>query len=240
MAMKLLIVSDIHGNWAALNAVLRAETDAGRILCLGDLVDYGPEPVACVGWALMQQSEQTIFVQGNHDWGVGERKDPRASLPYRELAVATQAFCLTVLPDKMQAFLRTLPRVASFHLESNRCFACHAAPSGPLFHYMHGSDEVLRNELEIAEWPDYLFVGHTHWPLIKRLEKSTIVNPGSVGQPKDGDPAAAYAIWEDGRVELRRVSYPIDATMRSYATTTLKAQEVHALVTVLQTGGQLP
>jgi putative phosphoesterase len=238
--MKLLIISDIHSNWAALKAVLKVEANADRILCLGDLVDYGPEPIACVGWALMQQSKATIFVQGNHDWGVGERKDPRASPLYRELAVATQAFCLTVLPDKMQAFLRTLPHVVSFHLGSSRCFACHATPSGPLFHYMRGSDKELQNELEIADWPDFLFVGHTHWPLIRRIEKSTIVNPGSVGQPKDGDSAAAYAIWEDGRVELRRVAYPIEATVGSYASTPLKAQDVHALVTVLQTGGELP
>jgi putative phosphoesterase len=238
--MKLLIISDIHGNWAALDAVLKAETNADRILCLGDLVDYGPEPVACVGWALRQQLKPTLFVQGNHDWGVAERKDPRASPLYRELAIATQAFTLTVLPSKMQAFLRTLPHIASFHLGNSRCFACHATPSGPLFHYMRGSEKELQNELEIADWPDFLFLGHTHWPLVRRIEKSTIVNPGSIGQPKDGDPTAAYAIWEDGQVELRRASYPIEATARSYASTPLEAEDVHALITVLKTGGELP
>jgi putative phosphoesterase len=238
--MKALIISDIHGNWAALNAVLKAEADADRILCLGDLVDYGPEPVACVGWALQQQAKGTILVQGNHDWGVAEKKDPRASPLYRELAMATQAFTLNVLSDKMLIFLRTLPHVASFHLGKSRCFACHATPSGPLFHYMRGSDKELQHELEIAGSPDFLFLGHTHWPLVRRIENSTIVNPGSVGQPKDGDPAAAYAIWEDGKVKLHRVDYPIEATARSYTSTPLKAQDVHALITVLKTGGQLP
>ena len=107
--MKLLVISDIHGNWAALQAVLKAEPNVDRILCLGDLVDYGPEPVACVGWALRQQGSNTILVQGNHDWGVAEKKDPRASPLYRELAAVTQTYCLTVLSPKMQTFLRSLP-----------------------------------------------------------------------------------------------------------------------------------
>jgi len=238
--MKLLLISDIHGNWAALTAVLKAEADADRILCLGDLVGYGPEPVPCVGWALQQQSKPTIFVQGNHDWGIAERKDPQASPAYRDLAGVTQAFCLTVLSDSMRSFLRTLPHVVSFYLGDSRCFACHALPSDPLFRYMRASEKELRNELEIAGWPDFLFVGHTHWPMIRRIEKSVIVNPGSVGQPKDGDPAAAYGIWENGQVELRRVAYPVDATVQSYSSTPLKAQDVHSLITVLQTGGDLP
>ena len=192
-----------------------------------------------VGLLYHQQTKRT-FVQGNHDWGVAERKDPRASPLYSQLAAATQAFCLTVLPPKLQAFLRSLPHVVSFYLGNSRCFACHAKPSGPLFHYMHGSDKELENELEIADWPEFLFVGHTHWPFVRSLGKSVIVNPGSVGQPKDGDPSASYAVWEDGQVKLRRASYPIEATVQSYAYTPLRPSDVNALITVLKTGGQLP
>jgi predicted phosphodiesterase len=94
--MKLLIVSDIHGNWAALQSVLNAEADSDKILCLGDLVDYGPEPAACVAWA-MEQNNNSIFIQGNHDWGVALRKDPRSSPPFRHLTASTQAFSLKVL-----------------------------------------------------------------------------------------------------------------------------------------------
>jgi predicted phosphodiesterase len=63
--MKLLIVSDIHGNWSALQSVLDAEADYDKILCLGDLVDYGPEPAACVAWA-MKQNNNAIFIQGEY------------------------------------------------------------------------------------------------------------------------------------------------------------------------------
>jgi putative phosphoesterase len=238
--MKLLVISDIHGNWAALTAVLKTEPDADRILCLGDLVDYGPEPVACVGWALRQQNDRNIFVQGNHDWGVAEKKDPRAAPLYRDLALATQAFCQRVLSDKMQTFLGALPRAVNFQLGDWRCYACHATPSGPLFHYMRGSEQELEHELEAAGWPNFLFVGHTHWPSVRRCKESVILNPGSVGQPKDGDPAAAYAVWEDGKVNLRRVNYPVEATIQSYDSTPLKAQDITALTAVLKTGGDLP
>jgi putative phosphoesterase len=238
--MKLLIISDIHANWAALQAVLKTEADADRILCLGDLVDYGPEPVLCVGWALQQQSKGTIFVQGNHDWGVAEKKDPRASPPYRQLAATTQAFCLSVLSAKMQAFLRPLPQVAGFHLGDRRCFACHAMPSEPRFSYWRGDEKELRDEIELAESPDFLFVGHTHWPLLRSIDKTTVVNPGSVGQPKDGDPSAAYAVFEDSHVELRRADYSIEETVRSYSSTPLSASDVRALTEVLRTGGTLP
>lgn len=238
--MKLLVISDIHGNWAALQAVLKAEADADRILCLGDLVDYGPEPVSCVGWALQQQGNRTIFVQGNHDWGVAEKKDPRASAPYRQLAAATQAFCLSVLSAKMQSFLRGLPHVVSFYLDNSRCFACHAMPSDPLFHYTNGSDSELQNELEIAGCPDFLFVGHTHLPFVRPFGKSCVVNPGSVGQPKDGDPSASYAIWKDGKVRLGRAAYPVEAAIRSYASTPLTAADAYRLIEVLRTAGKLP
>jgi putative phosphoesterase len=238
-AMKLLIISDIHGNWAALQAVLDAESDANKIICLGDLVGYGPEPVACVNWALQQQS-RCIFVQGNHDWGVARKEDPRSSLPYRHLAAVTQAFCLEVLSLEMLDFLRGLNPALTFRLAGRRFFACHATPGEPLFRYMHTSSEDLKPEVEIAGSPDFLLLGHTHLPFIKSIAGTTVVNPGSVGQPKDGRASAAYAVWQDGHVQLRRTAYPIEDAVRAYAQTPLGSSEVECLTTVLRTGGRLP
>jgi putative phosphoesterase len=237
--MKLLIVSDIHGNWAALQSVLDAEADSDKILCLGDLVDYGPEPAACVAWA-MRQHHNSIFIQGNHDWGVALRKDPRSSPPFRHLTASTQAFSLKVLSCQMLEFLGSLKAINSFELLGNQCLGCHATPSDFLFRYLRIGEKDLELEIKVAGSPDFLFFGHTHWPLLKRLGNTTIVNPGSVGQPKDGDPRAAYALWEDGEVELRRVAYPIEATVRAYADTPLATADVECLSTVLRTGGTLP
>jgi putative phosphoesterase len=237
--MKLLIVSDIHSNWAALRAVLDAEAGLDRILCLGDLVDYGPQPAACVAWAMLQHSD-SIFIQGNHDWGVAWKKDPRSSPPFRRLTAATQVFSLRVLSEPMRRFLARLKPMDSFEMSDNRCLACHATPSEPLFRYLRISEKELDHEVQAAGSPDFLFFGHTHWPIVKRIGSTTIVNPGSVGQPKDGDPRAAYAVWEDGEVELRRVAYPIDDVVQAYARTPLAPADVDCLLAVLRTGGTLP
>jgi putative phosphoesterase len=237
--MKLLILSDVHGNWAALQSVLDAEADFDQILCLGDLVDYGPEPAGCVAWAI-QQSGKSIFIQGNHDWGIAFQKDPRSSPPFRHLTARTQAFSLEVLSEEMLRFLRTLKPTNSFQMFGKHCVACHAAPSDPLFRYLRTAQKDLENEITIAGSPDFLFFGHTHWPLLRRIGRTSLVNPGSVGQPKDGDPRAAYAVWEGGEVELRRVAYPIEDTVEAYTRTPLASSDVKSLIAVLRTGGTLP
>jgi putative phosphoesterase len=237
--MKILILSDIHGNRAALQSVLAAEADFDKILCLGDLVDYGPEPAACVAWA-MQARVNSLFLQGNHDWGVASKRDPRSSPPFRKLTASTQAFSIEALSEEMRQFLRSLQPVDSFEMFGKRCVACHAAPSDPLFRYLRTGEKDLANEIALAGSPDYLFFGHTHWSLLKRIGRTTIVNPGSVGQPKDGDVRAAYAVWQDGAVELRRVAYPIEETLEAYARTGLASSDVERLIAVLRTGGTLP
>jgi putative phosphoesterase len=237
--MKILILSDIHGNWAALQSVLTAEADFDKILCLGDLVDYGPDPAACVGWA-MKERENFLFLQGNHDWGAALKKDPRSSPPFRKLTASTQAFSIEVLSEEMLYFLRSLQPIDSFEMFGKRCVACHAAPSDPLFRYLRTGEKDLANEIVLAGSPDYLFFGHTHWSLSKQIGRTTIVNPGSVGQPKDGDTRAAYAVWQDGAVELRRAAYPIEATVEAYDRTGLASSDVKRLIAVLRTGGTLP
>lgn len=237
--MKLLILSDIHGNWAALQSVLEAEPGCDKILCLGDLVDYGPEPAVCVGWA-MQENGKSLFIQGNHDWGVAWKRDPRSSPPFRLLTASTQVFSIEALSDQMLHFLRALKPIDSFEMFGQRCLACHAAPSDPLFRYLRTGEKDLADEIAAAGSPDFLFFGHTHWPLFKRIGRTNIVNPGSVGQPKDGDTRAAYAVWKDGKVELRRVDYPIETTVQAYARTPLASSDVESLIAVLRTGGALP
>jgi putative phosphoesterase len=237
--MKLLILSDIHGNWAALQSVLDCEPDANQILCLGDLVGYGPEPAACVAWA-MQARGESLFIQGNHDWGVALKMDPRSSPPFRHLAACTQAYSIGALSEGMLHFLRALKPIDSFEMFGKRCVACHAAPSDPLFRYLRTAENYLADEIKVAGSPDFLFFGHTHWPLFKQIGRTTIVNPGSVGQPKDGDTRAPYGVWEDGKVELRRVAYPIEATVQGYARTPLASSVVESLIAVLRTGGTLP
>ena len=221
--------------------VLDIEKDAEQILCLGDLVDYGPQPVECVHWA-MKQAPVAWLIQGNHDYGVARNEDPRCSPPYRHLTKVTRRHCIQALSTEQKKFLGDLQPLRSFEISGAKYVACHAAPSDPLFRYLrtHGNDDKLKAEIEIAGNPDFLFFGHTHWPLKIRSGKTLVVNPGSVGQPKDGDPRAAYAVWDDGEVTLRRAEYDIDEAVRAYADTPLEAEDIAALSNVLRTGGSLP
>ncbi|HZT23873.1 MAG TPA: metallophosphoesterase family protein [Verrucomicrobiae bacterium] len=239
--MKMLLISDIHGNWPALQAVLAAEPDADQILCLGDLVNYGPQPAECVAWA-MQTLTSEWLIQGNHDRAVGRDEEPRASTPYQALAAATQEWSRQTLTPEMKHFLAALQPLQRFQLNEFICAACHAVPSDPLYAYLPETASVplWESELNGIGWPDFLFLGHTHQPTKARFRRTLVVNPGSVGQPKDGNPRAAYAIWEDGEVTLRRAAYDVEETIRAYRRTGLNPQTIDTLAEVLRTGGHLP
>jgi predicted phosphodiesterase len=238
--MKILLISDIHGNWPALQAVLKAEPDADQILCLGDLVNYGPQPAEVVAWAMKTLTPDWL-IQGNHDRAVALDEDPRASMPYRSLATVTQQLSARVISPEMKAFLAGLQPLQRFKLDEAVCVACHAIPSDPLYAYLPetASTTLWESELNGINFPDFLFIGHTHKPAKTQFRRTLIVNPGSVGQPKDGDPRAAYAIW-DGGVSLRRVEYDVEQTIRAYHGTGLDSHAVEALAEVLRTGGHLP
>ena len=238
--MKVLILSDVHANRAALDAVLAAEPETEKVLCLGDLVAYGPNPVECVEWA-MRKGADAWLLQGNHDRAVAKNEDPRCSPPYRHLAKVTHGFSRSLLSGGMCTFLGNLEPLISLQIDGTRCTACHAAPSDPLYRYLRVSGtEQLEHELEIAGHPDFLFFGHTHWPMNRRFGKTVVVNPGSVGQPKDGDVRAAYAVWQNGEVQLRRAAYNVEETAQALAGTALDPADIAALSHVLRTGGELP
>lgn len=239
--MKILLISDIHGNWPALQAVLAAEPDADQILCLGDLVNYGSQPAECVRWA-METLTPDWLIQGNHDRAVALGEDPRSSVPYKALAAATQELSTNALTPEMKQFLAGLQPLQRFKLDEAVCVACHAVPSQPLYEYLPEKSPVTlwESELNGINYPDFLFLGHTHIPTRTQFRRTLIVNPGSVGQPKDDDPRAAYAIWKDGHVTLKRAAYDVEQTIRAYRGTGLDPHTVDALAEVLRTGGHLP
>jgi len=162
-------------------------------------------------------------------------------MSYQPLAAATQAASTRLLTDDMRRFLAGLEPLQRFQLGEAIFVACHAVPSEPLYHYMPEIDPITlwESELNVAGWPDFLFLGHTHLPMKTRFRKTLVVNPGSVGQPKDGDPRAAYAVWEDGEVTLRRAAYDVEGTVRAYDGLGLEPHTVDVLAEILRTGGHL-
>jgi len=206
--MKLLIVSDIHANLEALQAVLRESHD--ELWVLGDLVNYGPNPSEVVD---LVRSHASLVVQGNHDYAIGNGSDPQCSKAFREMARAMQEHTEPLLSADQRAFLRSLPRTVARTIDGYRFLLCHATPTEPLFHYCPAEPAQWAPEIEGLQ-ADMVLTGHTHLPFAMNLEKQRIVNPGSVGQPKHGAPMACYALWENGHLSLQSCRYPVEETVK--------------------------
>lgn len=225
--MRITIVSDVHANLAALRAVLE---DAARrrgldaAWSLGDFVGYGPQPNEVV--SLLREYRLTA-VSGNHDLAATGLMD---TSDFNEDAAAANRWNAALLTDENATFLRRLALVET--RSEIETVLCHGSLRWPVWEYVI-TEEAARAQFELMEVP-WSFVGHTHIPLVieeadgsellaarpehgeavKLGEHRLILNPGSVGQPRDGDPRAAYAILDtaEATVEFHRVAYPIRET----------------------------
>lgn len=231
--MRVLVVSDLHGNEAALRAVSRAE-EPDVVLCLGDLVDYGPAPGACVAWA---RANAAATVRGNHDDALVRGVRCRCGRDVQPLSDATQDLARRALGPEDVAWLATLPREARVEVGGVRFLLVHATPADPLFTYLRPEEvDAWARAVEAVD-ADVVLVGHTHLPMVLKLGSKLVVDPGSVGQPRDGDPCAAYALLEDGVPSLRRAAYDVEETCRALAASGLAPASVRSLAAILRTGG---
>lgn len=204
--MRILVVADIHANRAALDAIPDA-FDA--CLCLGDLVEYGPEPAACIDWV---RAHATACVRGNHDHGVVQDVPVTGTVGFRYLTMASRRVTVPSLSPPDRRFLAELPTTAMISLGGQRFFLVHASPRDPLEEYVPADPDEWQSRVHGLK-ADFVLVGHTHHQFEFRLPHTTVVNPGSVGLPRDGDPRARYAIIEDGRLELKAVEYDVERTI---------------------------
>jgi len=215
--MRYCILSDIHGNWEALKAVLCAaeESSVHEIICAGDVVGYGANPHECIQECLRLRIP---CVAGNHDWGACGLFPVDRFNPMAQVAIHWTQHQL--LSDDID-FLTHLPLI----YQDNWIITVHGTLESPdQFHYL--SNETEAREMFSCFKQEVCFVGHTHVPRIFRyngreaenIKVSSvqidsglkfIVNVGSVGQPRDGDPRAAYCIYdvEKRHLELKRVPY---------------------------------
>jgi len=228
--VKIVIISDIHGNLAALEAL--PETDFDQLWCIGDLVDYGPRPHEVVEWVKRRAS---ITVRGNHDHAAGLSVDPQCSPPYKRLAAETLRYTQTVCTEEDLRFLSDLKIQSETSVDSTRFYLVHATPTDPLFGYCTEDSDRWEKEVDWAR-SDLLVVGHTHTPFIRHVGKTIIVNPGSLGQPKTGRPQACFAVWEDGHLSLKEYEYPIEDTIRQIRMMPITEEDQDALILVLKTG----
>jgi putative phosphoesterase len=227
--MKIVIISDIHGNFEALSALNEPHDE---LWVVGDLVTYGPDPAAVVDFI---KSKAPVVVRGNHDHAIGYREDPRCSPRFREMAEATGQFTDSVLNFGQKHFLRGLPLTLRIQRGNTRFYLCHAIPSDPLFGYCEANSPQWTREVQDIP-ADVILVGHTHVPMLRREGEKVIVNPGSLGQPKTGKPEACYAVWEDGKVELKSYAYPVWKTAERVREMPISKHLQDELATILYTG----
>jgi len=228
--VKIVIISDLHGNLEALSS-LPEKFD--ELWVLGDLVNYGPNPAEVIDFV---EANASVVIRGNHDHAVGFDEDRRCSPPFRAMAQAMQQYTSSVLSESQRQFLRDLPLRVDREVGGRKVSMCHAVPSDPLFAYCLPDSPRGESELDLAN-SDFLLVGHTHLPLHRQFGERRVVNPGSLGQPKTGTPAACYAVWDDGMIELRSFEYPFEETIRKIDVLPIPAAIKISLADVLRHGG---
>jgi predicted phosphodiesterase len=223
--MRTAVLSDIHSNLEALEAVLAAADDAGceRVIVLGDIVGYGADPDAVIG---RLSDRDAIAIAGNHDLAATGAFDVSW---FNEVAAAAIAWTSETMSSDAKAYLQAL----SPRRDTASALLVHGSVRDPVAEYLLAVPDAAAS-FALDDFP-LAFFGHTHLPTVFRAaEDGTVsgrvldenidltltpgdrymVNPGSVGQPRDRDPRAAFMIWDDGRVTGRRVAYPIESAAR--------------------------
>lgn len=227
--MKIVIISDLHGNFDALQALPETYNE---LWVLGDLVNYGPEPAVVLDFV---KANCPIVVRGNHDHSVGYDEDPRCTARCREMADTTRRYTASVLNEEQKEFLRNLPLRKELRRQNTRFYLCHAKPSDPLYSYCPADSHEWISEVRTVS-ADALLVGHTHTPFMRRIGERLIVNPGSLGQPKTGKPDACYAVWEDGSFQLKSYRYPVAKTVAKLRALSLPLDVEQDLIAALESG----
>ena len=229
--MRRALISDIHGNLEGLQAVLEdiKTQDVPEIYCLGDIVGYGPNPRECID--VVMKCDACIL--GNHDQGA--LFDPEGFNPSAERAIMWTRLQLENSRGNPEEnarrwdFLGELPR----SINEGKFLFVHGSARNPLNEYVFPEDIYNQRKMEkiFGMVERFCFQGHTHVPGVftedltflapeeisyqyKLGDKKILVNVGSVGQPRDGDPRSCYVILEDEKITFRRVVYPVDITAK--------------------------
>jgi diadenosine tetraphosphatase ApaH/serine/threonine PP2A family protein phosphatase len=216
--MRYAFLADIHGNLTAFKAVLRDIEENGgvdELWCLGDIVGYGPDPSACIA---QLRDYPHRCVAGNHDWAAVGKVDISDFNP--DAAEACRWTGKQLSADDIK-YLESLPLT----LTNGDFTIVHGSPRAPIWEYIF-STRIANENLRFFE-TRYCLIGHSHVPLLfeqvgetcllkdlpvdLRLgESRLIVNPGGVGQPRDGDPRAAYAIYDESDKVIYSYRIPYD------------------------------
>jgi diadenosine tetraphosphatase ApaH/serine/threonine PP2A family protein phosphatase len=233
--MKIAVISDIHANWPALEAVLADLPPVDDLVCLGDLVGYGAEPVRCLDYV---RDRQWLTLLGNHDLACADRD----VLEWfnEDAATAIRWTVERIGPERVEWLSERPPAD-----RRDGALLVHASPRSPVFEYVMDAESAAANLSELVG--GLCFHGHSHLPGVfsldggrvrhdyqlgtVRLRGPVLVNPGSVGQPRDRDPDSSYGVWdtEAGTFDFRRVGYDRLAAQKAILEAGLPARFAHRL-----------
>jgi len=204
--MRILLISDVHGNLPALEGVL-GTASYDEILFMGDEVDYGPYPFEV--YARLHQV-RARRVLGNHDVAAAFGVDCKSSPEMHDASVLTrERITVARMPKRArQALGKKAGRRLDLDYNGLRITAVHGSPDDELYRYVSREEA---SDLDVGG-ADLLLLGHTHVPYEVKNSRVWIVNPGSVGMPRDGDPRASYAILDTANREVRfeRAEYDVE------------------------------
>tara|TARA_B100000029_G_C17392669_1_gene893996 strand:- start:262 stop:957 length:696 start_codon:yes stop_codon:yes gene_type:complete len=204
--MKIAILSDIHGNYTALKAVLRDVENEGvkKLFCLGDYVGYYYEPEKCIDLLFNWDIE---CVRGNHENMLFEIiKNSKLLEYYKNIHGSGIEEALEKLNSKHLQFLEKMPETLEVIIKNFNFILCHGSP-WDVNYYLYPDREISVFKKCASLGKDFVLLGHTHRQMIKKVDSTIIINPGSVGQPRDKNKGACWAL-----LDLEKKKYILKTT----------------------------
>lgn len=236
---RIVIFGDLHANWEALLALQQAEHRPDVVLCLGDIVGYGPDPKLCLDSVRANVSH---LIGGRHDLAVGSSIDAGSSHTADgsdDILDATWAHTRSVLSVEDRDYLASLPPALTAEIAGTRFHLARLSP-----------DDVATETRMLITMPqawlrerfgdikaDVILLGGPHIPALRQVDGRLIVCPGSLGQPRYGVTDPTFAAWENGRLQIHHLHYHPQDTIRKLSLLPLDPEHVLYLQSILQTGG---
>ncbi len=232
---KILVVSDIHGNYDALYSILNEKFD--YLIVSGDLTDYGPEPGHVID-AIKENAHYVVM--GNHDSANAFNIDCRCSEKFHELSVYTRNYYKKFISAEEIKFLKTLPLFLNFEIDGIKFTMVHASLLDYLYDYVFPeiSNEDLIKKFKNSS-SDFVIFGHTHLPMSRIINSTVYINPGTTGQPRDGIWEASYAIINTNNksFKIKRNKYDIEKTIDKIKVLDMDEKIKSTLIKILKNGG---
>ena len=231
---RLIIFGDLHANWEALLALQQAELRPDMVLCLGDIVGYGPDPKLCLD-AVRAHAQYSIG--GRHDFAVED--DHQGFSRDNSLLEESWRHVRSVLSAGDQEYLASLPSELTVDVRGTRFHLTRLEPDDV---DIETHTLVTTSQAKLRAWcspieADIILLGGPHIPSMRQIDDRLIVCPGSLGQPRYGVADPTYAAWEDGHLQLHHLHYQPEPTIKKTSLLPLDPEHVLQLQSLLRMAG---